>query len=198
MTGGRKPNWGKWKHVPDVKVWEGVALSLDIEPDQVRFNQYGWMGDGLAFKESKELDERIFVAKRNLTSGGSLQPTSITMGDPARSMVRLSQFAEWALSLGWWVPAELAGLASPPTVAVATETPGTEKPLEGKGRASALKLILGMAIGAYSYDPKATRSTVPKEIMDDLLRVGINLTDETVREWLRVAADEVDRQPLAE
>ncbi len=198
MTGGRKPNWEKWKHVPDVKVWEGVALSLDIEPDKVRFNQYGWMGDGLAFKESKELDERIFVAKRNLTSGGSLRPTSITMGDPARSMVRLSQFAEWALSLGWRVPADLAGLASSPSVTVVTETSGTEKPLEGKGRASALKLILGLAIGGYGYNPQATRSTIPKEIADDLLLSGITLTDETVREWLRAAAQEVAWYPRGE
>lgn len=198
MSIGRKPNWGKWRHVPDVKLWEGVALSLDIEPGRVRISGTSWMGDGLSFNESKELDERLFVAKRNLTSGGALEPTLIAMGDPARSMVRLSQFAEWVLSLGWQVPSEFAGLAPPPTATGAEDASDAEKPLEGKGRASALKLILGLAIGGYGYDPKATRSPIPKQIADDLLLSGITLTDDTVREWLRMAAQEVEWQPRAE
>lgn len=197
MRRDRKPNWRKWSHVPDVKLWEGVALSLGIEPDQVRISGTSWMGEGLAFREEKELDERLFVAKRNLTSGGALEPTSIAMGDPARSMVRLRQFADWVLTLGWPVPPEFVDLATPLSELVAKDNSGTEKPLEGKGRASALKLILGMAIGGYGYDPKAGRGPIPKQIADDLLLSGITLTDETVREWLRVAADEVDWHPLA-
>jgi hypothetical protein len=153
------------------------------------------MGGQLSFHESATFKDRIFVAGRNLSSEGGLEATSIVMGDPSRCTVRLRQFAEWAISLGWQVPPEFEALAPQPSAAVATGISGTEKPLEGKGRASALKLILGMAIGGYGYDPRAGRGPIPKQIADDLLQSGIALTDETVREWLRVAADEVDWQP---
>lgn len=198
MLSDRKPNWEKWRHVPDVRLWEGVALSLDIEPDQVDINEHGWMAGQIAFHESAMFKDRIFVAGRNLSSEGALEPTSIVMGDPSRCAVRLRQFAEWALSLGWRVPPEFSALAPKPSETGATGVSGAEKPLEGKGRASALKLILGMAIGAYGYDPKAGRGPVPKQIADDLLLSGITLTDETIREWLRVAAEEVDWHPLSE
>lgn len=198
MSRDQKPNWEKWRHVPDVNLWEGVSLSLGMEPEPVHTSPISWYGEELVFKDPKELNERLFVAARNLTSGGSLEPTSIVMGDPARSMVRLRQFAAWVLSLGWPVPPEFAALAPHPRAEGAADTSGPEKPLEGKGRASALKLILGMAIGGYGYDPKATRSPIPKEIADDLLLSGITLTDDTVREWLRVAAQEVEWQPRGE
>jgi hypothetical protein len=63
-----------------------------------------------------------------------------------------------------------------------------ETALSGKGRQTALKLIIGMAIGGYGYDPKKSRSSVVPEIVDDLLKQGIHLTDETVRHWLHEGA----------
>lgn len=50
---------------------------------------------------------------------------------------------------------------------------------------SLLKLVMGMAIAGYRYDPRATRSTVTKEIAGDLVRVGVQLDEDTVLKWLR-------------
>ena len=52
-----------------------------------------------------------------------------------------------------------------------------------------LKLIIGMAVGGYGYDPKAERSAQVTEIASDLEKVGISLDADTVRKWLRAAAD---------
>lgn len=66
------------------------------------------------------------------------------------------------------------------------------KPEQGVGareRDSLLKLIIGMAVAGYVYDPKATRSDKPAEIADDLARAGVPLDVDTVRKWLREAAE---------
>jgi hypothetical protein len=64
-------------------------------------------------------------------------------------------------------------------------------------RGSLLKLILGMAMKGYSYDPKATRSAETKEIADDLVLAGLPLDVDTVRKYLQEAkdlfADELNR-----
>ena len=62
---------------------------------------------------------------------------------------------------------------------------------------SLLKLILGMAIKGYSFDPKATRSTQAQEIADDLLTLGLSLDVDTVRKYLNEAkatfSEEINR-----
>jgi hypothetical protein len=66
------------------------------------------------------------------------------------------------------------------------------KPEQGVGareRDSLLKLIIGMAVAGYVYDPKVTRSDKPAEIADDLARAGVPLDVDTVRKWLREAAE---------
>jgi hypothetical protein len=72
-----------------------------------------------------------------------------------------------------------------------------EKPIGQRERESLLKLILGMAIKGYSYDPKATKSTQINEISGDLRIAGLALDEDTVRKYLNEAkttlADELNR-----
>ncbi len=57
--------------------------------------------------------------------------------------------------------------------------------LGGKERESALKLIIGMAVAGYSYNPRAKRNDATADIVDDLDRLGIHLDSDTVRKWLK-------------
>ena len=66
-----------------------------------------------------------------------------------------------------------------------------EKPISNTERNTLLKLVIGMAVKGYSHDPAASRSTAPKEIADDLAELGINVTDDTVRKYLKEAANTV-------
>jgi hypothetical protein len=63
------------------------------------------------------------------------------------------------------------------------------KQLGTKERESLLKMIIGMARGGYAYDPKLNRSAVPQEIANDLAKHGVALDVDTVRKWLREAAE---------
>lgn len=58
-----------------------------------------------------------------------------------------------------------------------------------RNQESLLKLVAGMAVGGYRFDPKAVRSKTANEITDDLLRLGISLDQDTVLKWLRLAAE---------
>jgi hypothetical protein len=64
-----------------------------------------------------------------------------------------------------------------------------EKPIGTKERESLLKLVVGMARDSYNFDPKLSRSAVPQEITNDLAKHGISLDVDTVRKWLKQAAE---------
>lgn len=62
------------------------------------------------------------------------------------------------------------------------------KSLSDKERTSLLKMVIGMAIEGYGYDPKARRSPIAGEIASALQLRGISLDEDTVRKWLKEAA----------
>jgi hypothetical protein len=146
------------------------------------------MADHLVFDESQEFKDRVFFAGRNLGKGLTIR--IMIMGQPEACSVDLSEFAAWAGSIEWAMPKELAALAQvPKAIKPAKDSSGV---IDGKSRVTALKLILGMAMDAYRYNPRAGRSPIPKEIALALEDFGISVTDETVREWLKEAAQEID------
>ena len=70
---------------------------------------------------------------------------------------------------------------------------GAEKPLGTRERDSLLKLVIGMAIGGYGFDPKVARSEKPAEITSDLAANGLTLDVDTVRKWLAQARELLPR-----
>ena len=84
MRDDLKPNWGKWLLLPEVKGWEAVLLSLNIEPEKVRHYRGSRIVDGLASDKSNELKTRTSVAEGHLISkGGRLIATTLSVLNPA-------------------------------------------------------------------------------------------------------------------
>lgn len=73
-----------------------------------------------------------------------------------------------------------------------------EKQLSTRERESLLKLVIGMAVGGYGYDSTARRSEQTSAIADDLLQAGVPLDADTVRKWLREAAEFLPGEGLLE
>lgn len=69
----------------------------------------------------------------------------------------------------------------------------TKKPLHSKEKETLLKMIIGMATDGYGFDPAANRSPVPKEISDILAEKDMPLDVDTVRRWLKEAAEILPR-----
>jgi hypothetical protein len=74
-------------------------------------------------------------------------------------------------------------------VAPSVPQPAPEKSIGTRERESLLTLVIGMAVGGYGYDPKASRSPQPSEIAGDLARCGVSLDVDTIRKWLKEAAE---------
>jgi hypothetical protein len=67
--------------------------------------------------------------------------------------------------------------------------PVQDRELKTRERESLLKLVIGMALAGYKYDPKAARSPVIIEIADDLAKAGVALDSDTVRKYLQEARE---------
>ena len=65
------------------------------------------------------------------------------------------------------------------------------KPLSEKERASLLKIVIGMAVKGYEYNPNASRNTTAKDISSDLQLLGISIDEDTVRKWLKEATQQL-------
>ncbi len=91
---------------------------------------------------------------------------------------RPEAFIKWALEAGLDVPAELDAQSAAMSTTDAMST---------KARASMLKLILGMAMKKYGYNPESNKSPATKAITDDLSDYELKLDEDTVRKYLKEA-----------
>jgi hypothetical protein len=155
------------------KTWtvdEATALLLGKDPLKVRWDDLCQ----LSF-------ESIFVAQYQKLRNQLLRAQHD--GRPADGDAPV-KFVEWAIEIGFALPADLDAIRSS----------SIEKPvgdLIGKKRTSALQLIIGMAIKKYKYAP-GVRSSIPRQIVDDLNNLGLEITDDTVRTFLNEAQELVD------
>lgn len=69
--------------------------------------------------------------------------------------------------------------------AEAAEAKGVK--LGTRERDSLHRLLIGIAVAGYGYDPKAAKSPIPAQISSDLQNLGIEMTDDTVRKYLKAA-----------
>lgn len=69
------------------------------------------------------------------------------------------------------------------------------KPLLTREKETLLKIIIGMAIDAYGYDPRATRSPFPKELEGILGGLDISVSDDTIRDKLKEAMELLPQTP---
>lgn len=109
-----RPDWTKWRHVPEVTLIEGVALSLNIDPSEFDFIDHRGMVhaySALVSAENRlEHEKRLFIAKRNSGVNRALKPTGNTELSGS-IQVLLPQFAAWVCSMKWSIPQELVEIA---------------------------------------------------------------------------------------
>jgi hypothetical protein len=65
----------------------------------------------------------------------------------------------------------------------------TDESLSTKERNTLLKIIVGMAIKGYAYDPASAKNDAPKEIESDIAKLGMSVTDDTIRKYLKEAVE---------
>ena len=121
-----KPNWRKWRLMPDVKVWEACVLSVGLEPSKMHAEDFGWMDDrgngpylasecfpNVEIKE--EYQSRFEALSANLFNREYFSAGEINGNGRGFCSIRLDEFADWAISTAEWLdlPPELASMAKP-------------------------------------------------------------------------------------
>jgi len=61
----------------------------------------------------------------------------------------------------------------------------TEKSFAQAERDSMLKLVVGMAVAGYKYDPNLKKNSAVADIEADLAKLGLPLTDDTIRKYIK-------------
>ena len=116
MDRDRKPRWSKWRLIPEWELWEAVALSLNIEPKQVK--KKSWNG-GLYpsnFAESREFIHRAEILYRIVESGRAAKSGLNLQREPGAKLaatVTPADFMRWLDSSAseWTIPDELEAIA---------------------------------------------------------------------------------------
>jgi hypothetical protein len=185
---GKEVDVPYWTSFTTVSLEDLVFLSLGREPRKTNFRAacetYGRSDEGDALL--------YFLEDR-------LELIANAMGfDPEDHMAKvgLRAFSDWVEETQ--LPIDSAfhhGLRNrfrPVTLGTKTEAPpdtsesGTNSlKLESRERVSLAKLITAMAIASYGYDPAARRSSIPKKIEDIATRLGLEITADTIRKFLR-------------
>lgn len=70
-----------------------------------------------------------------------------------------------------------------------------EKALASRERETLLKLVISMAVGGYGHDVAAKKTDTVSRIMEDVERRGLSISDETVRKYLKEAAELLPGEP---
>jgi hypothetical protein len=171
----REDDYRKWARKPYWSGEECVALSLSIGPHPVSWTSpfSRSYGDTL---------EQIRQAQRNGQLSERIRPVEF-LAWARQHKIDFSNELEKAVSANEVDIEQLQGryeqLRSEnrrlryELDQLRTSSPPQPKELSTKERGSLHKLVIGMAVAGYRWDPKAARSPVPKEIAEDLKKTRI-------------------------
>ena len=142
-------DWRYWGHIPEVKQWEACALSLNINPDNIKHSPQGWMagpGSGSVFLAVSfpSMDVQLDFDKRVRLLGASLFKSphftavnNLVRGGRHLATVNLREFAAWALHVEFDdMPTELVAMAATATtvpVVMPAQTAATPAPVGADG-----------------------------------------------------------------
>lgn len=134
-------DWHYWRHMPEVKQWEACALSLNINPDNMKHHPQAWMatpGSGPLFTDasfsSKAVQSDFYKRLRLL--GASLFSSryftavnKLVMGSRHLATLSLQEFAAWALHVELErMPPELVQMAETKTAPTLMPEPHATAP----------------------------------------------------------------------
>ena len=103
----RNPKWSKWNLVDDAKVWQVVALSLDINPDGLKRDASDWMTGGSYVNHGgEEFKDRLDVIQANYRKIDTT-PKTLSMNGIAYCELNIPKFANWAIANNLAIPDEL-------------------------------------------------------------------------------------------
>lgn len=105
----QKPVWKFWRAMPEVKLWQAIALSLNLDPDllnpdyidndSLELDEHGgWNGDAsLSVTELSNFSKRLRLLVANISDKKQFSAGTLNISNRALHGVRLNEFAVWCL-----------------------------------------------------------------------------------------------------
>lgn len=84
-----KADWNHWQQMPHCKIWDIVALSLDLEPSNAKQSVRTW---------PQEYENRMQITEAHIKSG------KLKLSNADNQSIDIEIYGKWALSLGWNIP----------------------------------------------------------------------------------------------
>jgi hypothetical protein len=182
-------DWHYWRQMPHEVLWKVVALSCNIEPRRERLpdsnywiNRTRW-NDVEQDDRYREFHDRLEIATARISE---LDVASLNVCEAIPAQIKLPEFAAWALSMEWKIPQPLADMAE--TGMKATKPAAKGEGLGAAERGTVQKLIAGFLAQGYSHDQISKPYAIAKEIEIALQSAGLNLSDETIVNWIKQSA----------
>jgi len=171
-----------WSLFPEWRLFDFIVLTCERDPR---------IFEGAAISAVKSLPYWPEVDRRLELARAHVDADIIDEVEPP------TRYVEWARQVLIEVPPALVAAVEAYEERAGRRKPAEQpKPIEHLGtreRESLLKLVIGMAVAGYGHDPRARRSDKVAEIAADLERLGIGLSDDTVRKYLREGAELLPR-----
>jgi len=174
-----------WAREPEWNELQAVLLSVGICPKMMIESDFDELEQKIpfsmiAYNLFEEVRRRRRLVKK-YSYGRELQE-----GDPLA-------YIEWLQRMQFSIPNGLANavysIHSPSKLANSDDVS-----ISGLERESLLKLVAGMSIKGYRFDPSAKRNDATRDIQSDLDQLGIGMDSKTVLKWLREASLIIDRE----
>ena len=177
------PDYQYWSSMPKLSLHEATLLSVGAKPDFMTRHELSQLVSGqmpIRWAALAYLTQRYQELFRIFPSG---ETTKRPMAPQA--------FYEKINAAGLKIhPLFEEALARPIPDAGSNETPTSDiKTIEVD---SLLKLIAGMAVEQYGFDPTANRSSAIQNISSDLDGLGISLDPKTIRKWVKKSCEFID------
>lgn len=202
------PDWQFWRHMPEVKLWQAVVLSLNENPDRLTFTKRIISGETVNryFSENRDATKRIRLLIASHLDSRHFSACTSNGIEPMLSGVRLPEFAAWALSVVEWegLPPELVAMAQRPEVPAPADSTNVSS--------ARLMLCMTKEKVAEHYAQRTLNAIVEQEAASqnkaagDLQKVGAGdstkrnkWTDKALKQlWNESLAPEMTQKKLAE
>ncbi len=194
--GGLRPaDWNTYRYIPEVTLQDAVALSCDIDPEQLDRSRVHVPGLVTDSRCPPEFKRRRKIAEANCGSRGAI-PTIRFATTRSLSTVRLCDFAVWAKSLDWWMPDHLADMKPLAPSEKPRAAQGAvfeqEKALGNREKATLHKVIAALIQRGLKRDLSDRGLARDIEMMTNA--IGHGVSDDTVRKILTDAKEYEQRE----
>ena len=174
-----KADYNYWSKMPSFSLDEATCLTIDFEPkhfDEKLFTaiakdacNYSHIPE-FFFKRKEQIDRNFYLSYHN-------------------QKVSFEELYKWVKLIELEVPKEF--LTSFQRIANRSKNQGDAiKPerFDNREKASLAQLLTALAISEYGFVPSDARSPIPKEIQDMCAKLGLEISDDTIRKYLKLDA----------